>query len=86
MILSLFNDTDFILQFFNVPFPAELFAVSVIGREVTISGVEFQAEPESEFRFSFRLPSNVEERLFFPLLKPQCLTLTFPRMSPRHES
>lgn len=81
MILSLFNEAEFVLKFFNVPFPADLFSVEVDGGKVTVTGAECEDDLESRFQRSFQLPEDVEERWFYPVMNPQCLTLTFARRS-----
>ncbi len=77
MILSLFEDSEFILKIFNMPFPSDFLSVEIEGRQVTVSGAE--SEDQGHFRYSIDLPDDVEERWFYPVIVPGCFTLTFAK-------
>lgn len=77
MILSLFEDSEFILKIFNMPFPSDFLSVEIEGRQVTVSGAE--SEDQGHFRYSIDLPDDVEERWFYPVINPSCFTLTFAK-------
>ena len=79
MILSLFEDSEFILKIFNMPFPSDFLSVEIEGRQVTVSGSESESDDDGDFHYSIDLPEDVEERWFYPVINPSCFTLTFAK-------
>jgi hypothetical protein len=77
MILSLFEDSEFVLKIFNMPFPSDFLSVEIEGRKVNVSVSE--PDDQGDFHYSIDLPPDVEERWFYPVMVPGCFTLTFAK-------